>query len=398
MGKIPLLLLSDNPASSTGLGRITRELALRIHANLGDTFDLATYGLGGVSSKNLPWAQYIINRLDNWVPPDLPRVWRDHAGERKGVVLCIWNPSSLVWLADPSKLGPGLMKDFLMSDPFERWIYAPIDAEGPNGLMPKEVKDVCSQFDRTLFYTKWAADMFVRSIGGAHTAEHLPHGIDTKIFYSQDKQEARKDFVRLVTGQEPPVPMPVHDSVFLMGCIATNSARKDYELIFRVCQELRHRNMNVVLWAHTDAFRKHWNLPALAEAYGMENRVVFTNTDLSDEQMAEAYAACDVTIAPGLGEGFGLPIFESLACGIPCFHGDYAGAAEFLPEEYKVKPVGWFSDGWYGHQRPVFREKDWADAIEAQEYWDGKTELPKELDWDVLWPRWEKWLLEGVNG
>ena len=397
MARIPLLLMGDSPSASTGLGRITRELAIRIHETLGKTFRVGTYGLGGIPSRKFGWQQYQITKLENWAPTDLPRVWRDFAGDEKGIIFPIWNPSSLVWLADPSKLTLGTMKDFLESEPFSRWLYAPIDAEGPNGLMPKEVKDVCSQFDRTLFYTGWAADMFFRSIGGAHTAEHLPHGIDTKIFFPRDKHEARQTFIETVTGKKPEVPSPVHDSIFLMGCLATNSARKDFDLVFRVCQELRKRNINLVLWAHTDAFKKHWDLPALAEAYGMKDRVVFTNTDLTDEQMSEAYAACDVTIAPGLGEGMGYPIFESLACGIPCFHGDYAGAAEFLSSEYKIKPTGWYGEGWYGHRRPVFRESDWADAIEGSKFWSGKTELPKELDWDNLWPRWEKWLLEGVN-
>jgi SAM-dependent methyltransferase/glycosyltransferase involved in cell wall biosynthesis len=397
MGAIPLLICGDAPSASTGLGRITRELCIRIHENLGETFRLGTYGLGGAVSRRFGFQQYTITKLEGWAPTDLPRVWRDFAGDERGIIMPIWNPSSLAWLAMPEKLPAGTLKDFLLSNPFDRWLYAPIDAEGPNGKMPKEVAEVCMNFDRTLFYTKWAAEMMDRSeCPIAEPYEHLPHGTDTKIFYPRDRKEMRETFVRTVTGLEPPEPRPVHESIFLIGIVATNTARKDWDLGFQVCQELRNRGVNVVLWAHTDSFRKHWNLPALAEAYGMKDRVVFTNTDLTDEQMAEAHCACDVTLGIGRGEGWGLVESSSLACGVPVVTGGYAGAAEFVPLRMQVKPVAFEGEGWYGHRRPVFRVEDWADVVQAVA--GTKTRLPEGLSWDECWSAWEKWFLEGVNG
>jgi len=148
MAPIPLLLVSDSPAAPTGLGRITRELAVRIHENLGDTFRLATLGYGGNYSSRFKWPQYQISRLEAWSVPDLPRVWKDFAGDEKGIILTIWNPSWLPWLADPEKLAPGTLKDFLKTKPFERWGYFPVDAEGPNGKLPAEVEMVIKGFDR----------------------------------------------------------------------------------------------------------------------------------------------------------------------------------------------------------------------------------------------------------
>ena len=438
MGKFKLMVIGDAPSSSTGLGRITRELCVRIHKDLGETFELATYGLGGINSRRFPWRQYQIANLHNWAPNDLPRVWKDFAGDERGIIFPIWNPSSLGWLADPTKLPAGTLRDFLLSDPFDRWGYFPVDAEGPNGLMPREIKDVCSRFDRTLFYTKWAADMFSRTTGiptyekafgdvrevarkesaGRTVAEyafrtlteeeaalyealgrsirHLPHGTDTKIFYPRDRQEMRKTFIETATGKEAPGPQPVHESIFLVGIIATCTARKDWDLGFQVCQELRKRGLNVVLWAHTDSLVKHWNLPALAEAYGMKDRVVFTTTDLSDEQMAEAQCACDCILGVGRGEGWGLVESSSLACGIPVITGGYAGAAEFVPAAYQVQPVGFHGEGPTGNRRPVFRAEDWADV--AQAAIGTKPSLPEGLSWDECWPAWKKWLLEGANG
>jgi len=402
MGRIPLMLLSDNVASSTGLGRITRELALRIHSDLSDTFELATYGLGGVSSQKFKWPQYIINKLDSWSTPDLPKVWKDFAAGRKGVALTIWNPSWLPWLADCEKLPNGGLKDFLRTKPLERWGYFPVDAVGPNGKLPEEVAEVIANFDRPLMYTEWAARLVDSSLAEhpkwanpkhVGSCPHLPHGTDTKMFYPRDRKEMRRTFVSTVTGGQL---TPMKEDVFLVGIVGTNSARKDWDLGFQVCQELLHRGLNVGVWAHTNKVQGHWNILGLAKAYGLDGRIIPTITDLTDEQMAEAYCACDVTLGIGLGEGFGMPIFESIACGVPCVHGDYAGAAEFLPPEFKVKPIGFWAEGWYANKRPVFDVREWAFRVESAA--KITATLPSELAWDNLWPRWRDWLLEGVNG
>lgn len=394
MSKIPILILGDAPSASTGLGRICRELCIRINEDLSDTFMVGTYGLGGPVSRRFKFQQYTITTLQNWSLPDLPRIWKDFAGDEKGIIFPIWNPSSLVWLADPTKLPAGTLKDFLMSDPFEKWLYAPIDAEGPNGLLPKEVAEVMAGFDRALCYTGWASDLLQKTNG--LVAPHLPHGTDTHIFYPRDRKEMRKTFIETVTGVKPPLPCPVHESILLVGICATNTSRKDWNLGFEVCQELRRRGLNVVVWAHTDELKKHWNLPALAEAYGMKDRVVFTTTDLSDEQIAEAHCATDLTLGLGRGEGWGLVESSSLACGVPVITGAYAGAAEFVPAAYQVQPVGFHGEGPTGNRRPVFRAEDWADV--AQAAIGTKPSLPKGLSWDECWPAWKTWILEGING
>ena len=80
---------------------------------------------------------------------------------------------------------------------------------------------------------------------------------------------------------------------------------------------------DVLLWIHIDAMERFWSISALLVDYGLQNQAVVTTGRLTDEQMTWAYSACDVTWGIGRGEGFGFPIYESLACGIPCIHGNY---------------------------------------------------------------------------
>jgi glycosyltransferase involved in cell wall biosynthesis len=140
---------------------------------------------------------------------------------------------------------------------------------------------------------------------------------------------------------------------------------------------------------------------ALADEFGMRPRMIFTNWHLDDDAMSWAYAACDVTLGIGSGEGWGLPNSEALACGVPCITGDYAGAAEFTPTAFKIEPAAFRLDGYYCNKRPVFRATDWADKV-LEVFSNRETPRVSLLDpkylWKNCWPEWEAWLLEGVHG
>jgi len=118
----------------------------------------------------------------------------------------------------------------------------------------------------------------------------------------------------------------------------------------------------------------------------------------TDEQMAWCYSACDVTLGIGMSEGFGYPIFESLACGTPCIHGaDHGGAAEHMPEDMLVKPVHVRIEGVYNSVRPVHDYRDWYQKLYLMPKKTGGSLLPAYLDWNALWPSWKEWLLKGVS-
>ena len=99
----PLLILSDAPSASSGLGRICRDLATRIHERMSDVCKVATLGYGGPGSCKLGFQQYTIEGMSDWVVPTLPEVWKDFAGEEKGAVLSIWDASRLAWYAQPER-------------------------------------------------------------------------------------------------------------------------------------------------------------------------------------------------------------------------------------------------------------------------------------------------------
>lgn len=411
--KTPLLVLSDAPTSSTGLGRITRELCQHIAADLSDTFRLGSLGFGGGASRSLPWEQWRIQRTENFVAMDLEDVWQEFAGDEGGVLLTIWNPSWVDWLSDPKRVTDMSLRRFLENRPFELWCYVPVDGDGIGGRLPESVTKAIAGFDRVLAYTDYGAKVIDRSLVWASgqpaqsiadqwrrdttrhvPVQHLPHGLDRTVFFPRDRREARRTFMQKVKGHGPEVGA-LREGLLLLNCIATNSARKCWPLAMETLAELVQRGAEAAMWCHTDALQRHWDLVMLADEFGVTDRIVATIGKLTNEQMAQGYAASDIGLGIAEGGGFEYPVYESIACGVPAIHCNYAGAAEFLPEEHKIEPITYRYDGFHAIKRPVSSPQAWADRVLQLK--GTVAELPSELNWENLWPRWRDWLVQGVT-
>jgi glycosyltransferase involved in cell wall biosynthesis len=53
--------------------------------------------------------------------------------------------------------------------------------------------------------------------------------------------------------------------------------------------------------------------------------------------MAELYSSFDVLLNPSMGEGFGVPILEAQACGVPAIVTDFSAMTEVCGAGWKVK-------------------------------------------------------------
>ncbi len=85
-----------------------------------------------------------------------------------------------------------------------------------------------------------------------------------------------------------------------------------------------------------------WRIaPILARLESSPERAhVVRISDASEEDLVALYGACTAVLFPSLEEGFGMPILEAMACGVPCVTGDRtampevaAGFAELVTPE-----------------------------------------------------------------
>lgn len=384
MKPIPFMILSDAPDTHSGLGRIARDLANGISKM--PEFRVSTFGRGGRCSAKLPWPQYVFGPQDGWGEPLLEECWRDFAGREPGVLFTIFDPSRLRWLVSKDNLPDGLVS-FLDSAPFQRWAYMPVDSTGPNNRLTGIVADTIGRFDRVLAYSLWGKQVIERSIG--RDVEWSPHGINLDVFQPRDKAAARAE---LKFGEQDTV----------VGMVATNQVRKDWGLAFCAVAELRKKRPNLKFWCHIDTMNRHWNLHALIGDYGLQDAVQITTTrQFNDRDLSRLYSACDLTILPST-EGFGYPLAESLACGVPVVHSSYGGGTELIPHPgWLVEPVAYQLDTPYNALRPVFDPGEWIAAMERalDSGWSREQcrSSVAHLDLKLLWPStFKKWLLDGI--
>lgn len=400
MKQVPILFLSDSPDLPTGLGRITRDLATLVARDL-PQYRVGTYGRAGNGSKSFPWAQYNFapTMEDQWGITNLERVWNDFAGNETGVMMTIQDPSRMFWFSQPVHEEAPISR-FLNSGRIQKWGYFPIDSTGPGDQLTGICKATVARYDRVLAYTKFGSGVLSRSTG--REVDWIPHGIDTSVFQPRDRKAAR-------------LAMGFKDTDLVLGVNMTNQPRKDWGLAMTIASFLRDKHHNFKLWAHVDILDRHWSMPALIEDFGLGDRIKVTFVgNLDDEQLSYFYSACDATMLPSLGEGFGYPIAESLACGVPCFHGDYAGGAEMLPEEWRIPVKAWRMDAnHYNCVRPVFDPAEWAERISQQfagdlritGAWDRwprssgpvSRAMVEHLNWKNLWAScWKRWFEAGL--
>lgn len=309
---------------------------------------------------------------------DVKRTWWRFAGEKPGVIFTVWDPGrcSGIWQeAQALKV--------------RMWGYFAIDGVNDLGTFGGPAAEVVRGFDRVIAYGHWGAKTLSQVKGDGRAVSYLPHGLDLGIWQPNPLEEE-------MIGRE------------WVGCVAANQPRKDLGLLFEAWREMKAERPDLRFWLHTDEEVRHWSVPELAKIYGLDGKDLLVTTEMTDGDLAEMYRACLVTMLPTLGEGFGYPIVESLACGTPCVTtDDHAGGRELVPKRaWRVQSSGWRTEGLYGIRRPVgnarafARKALWAieevekNEVMVREYCSGAV---AHLGWEALAGRWVSWIRRGLE-
>jgi glycosyltransferase involved in cell wall biosynthesis len=385
MFRTPLMIVGDGPQEPTGLGRIARDLAGLIHAS-DLPVELVQVG-GSIPPIWKEWEHYPLDRsYGDWGASYIEALWQSRFGRTPGILWLIWDPGRLAAYRE-------------IQIPVQKWAYTAVDSTNINRTLGGPARVALESFDRIIAYGRWGAGV-IETL--RHPVPYLPHGMTTEIYWPG----AEWGGVSFVRSQLGPYFQPNVQK--LVGCVATNQPRKDLGLFCHTLAELRDGGIPVFGWLHTDTLVKDWAIPQLIDDFGLQRHLVVTMGEFTDDQLAAFYRACSVTIAPGLGEGFGYPIVESLAAGTPVVHGDFGGGAELIPKREWRFPVRELRlDSVYALKRPVYRASDVVNAIlrifewqhlvgedTTRAYCHGAV---AHLDWLALWPRWRSWIRQGLG-
>jgi len=394
----PIVFFTDSIAANSGLARIGRDLATKTHEHLGDTFRVATLGYGHCGSSKFPFPQYHWNQRDDFLPLELPYIWRDFCGDDPGILFTIGDIQRFLALADTQfsmdRNFAQWMPEMRQSGKLKLWGYFPVDAHNKDGKLGSQLGHTLSHYDRRLVPSEWAKGICERTVPGI-AVEAIPHGVDTSTFHPYPKEDAREKIGQVMAPvlQWPMEPVSVVEDALWIGIVATNQNRKSYSTGVKVVSELA-KTRPVFFWIHTDRMKAEWSILELLSDYGLLQCSMVTVGNVSDEAMAIAYSAMDVTLGIGRGEGYGYPIMESWFCGTPCVAGSYGAHAEFIPDRCLVKPRMMQLEGPLNLLRPIFEAEDWFGPI--NDAVGNPSPSMVGLDWKYLWQDFEKWLKAGL--
>ena len=176
--------------------------------------------------------------------------------------------------------------------------------------------------------------------GGIAGARYAPHGVDLDIFHPLDKAQARAT-------------LGWHPMAFYFVSVATNKQdRKNgynilraYKMFLDLSPEYRQKTR---LYMHTYTDRdvnnsEGYELTNIALSLGIMENVSFPSPatyleGVPDVVMVLIYNAGNVLLLPSKAEGFGMPIIEAGACGMPTIGTDFSAIPELIGNR------GWLID------------------------------------------------------
>ena len=223
----------------------------------------------------------------------------------------------------PPKFTPPKEGHWIMIQP---WEY---------GALPKDwVEPMRSQVDELWVPSNYVREVYVNSGIPASKVFVIPNGVDYGNFHLQAKPK-------------------------------TLNTEKTFKFLF-VGGTIPRKGIDVLLDAYTSAFNRSDDVCLVIKDMGVGTfyrgqsaterimaiqkdveapEILYLKEYLTDKHMAGLYTACDLLVHPYRGEGFGLPVAEAMACGLPVLVtrggacDDFCNDNNSLPIESKRRPI-----------------------------------------------------------
>lgn len=199
----------------------------------------------------------------------------------------------------------------------EGWLWAPwtpIDQEPPPPLVLERLQGA-----HTVLPYAEHGERQLRA-AGVENVRYIPHGVDTTLFRpgsADEKRAARERF-------------GIPEDRFVIGMVAANKgwpSRKNFPeqlLAFRQFKDSGHPD--ALMYLHTLKSTAHGGVDFAQLLWRLElvegEDVLFCDQygytlGMPEPKMAQLYQAFDVLSLVSMGEGFGIPLIEAQASGIP---------------------------------------------------------------------------------
>ncbi len=405
MTKPKLFVWADTPNVTTGFGNVARNLLKNAHEEFDVYFlGINDYGLKQYDTKN--WFIYPVDQRDPYGFDKLPRVLQDCQPDLLFLLQDIFN---IQLFLDKMKHDGKLIPLPPVA------IYFPIDGAPVNAVWKSVFDD--PRVKKIITYSEWAKEQILERFPqiSADSIDVLFHGIEHDVFKPAPKAEIKAFRQAMHWDYKHPV-TDTWEKRFMMCMINRYQPRKMVALGVRATA-LVSKGYKVCSCGHTYGLSKakcdlnmcgpdqvvrmvppkpdvavylHMNihepimgpppahlLPSLLLNAGYEDSDIGKNLfllgnrnhlmdPLAESEMALIYSAADINLSSAIGEGFGLSLAESAACGTQSIAPRNSAIPEVLKTTgYLVKNAGLMNMAMdNSHYRPVVSIPDMVATIE----------------------------------
>ncbi len=322
------MLMMNAPWAPTGYGTQGKLLAKALQKAGHEVAIFANYGLAGGNLQMGGFRVYSPYH-DAWGKDVLPAHMDHFKADYLITLMDVWVTD---WLGDANKKGD------------IRWIpWFPIDHEP----IPERVLEKIDGCHTALAYSAFGYhELYKANVKNRH---YIPHAIDTKVFYPGDKAAAREL-------------IDIPQDAFVIGMVATNKGypdRKAFTEQMIAFRDFQRNHSEALMFMHTNTDQSMGGLDIRKLAAALEippDAIRFPSpysyiNGWPEERIVELYRSFDVLTNCAMGEGFGLPILEAQACGVPVVVNDWTSMTELcfagkLINRKNLYPVWTLLDSW----------------------------------------------------
>lgn len=226
--------------------------------------------------------------------------------------------------------------------------------------LPDRWLEPLARADRIWTATAWGKRIFIANGFASERVDVVPEGVDPLLFHP---------------GVPPAAAFPAAPFKFL--AVGRWERRKGMaDLVRTFDREFGDRDDVLLVLAGLHAGPGDLDLGAELRALGLQrpDRIRIVPPVDTHRTFAGIYTACDAFVAPARAEGWGLPVIEAMACGLPTIVTGYSGPTEFVGEhawriDYRPVPV----------DEPYFERADGDLGLWAEPDWRHLGQLMREV-------------------
>lgn len=375
-----VLIISHAPWRNTGYGRPAFELTgeLKKHGHECAILAVEERGAGLMEYGELP--VYLPPMHDKFAREFGKYVVRDFGAE------------AVITLLDPWVYGDAL---FAGGKPWLAW--CPIDQDPP-----QRGNAILEEAAIVLPFSQFGADVLKRFIPNKRI-DVMPYGVDLSTFSPMPEKirnQKRKD-------------MGLDDQAFIVGMVGTNLTHDRKALRENITGfadfAFTQKNARLFIWSTDEG---DFRLSSLIAELGMQEQISLVTpwqVEMHNgaEHVARFYSILDVLLHASAAEGFGIPIIEAQACGVPVIGARNSSMPELITDRTgwlvdDCKPYWSRLDGWWSRPTPggIARELRSAydylhDGMSRKLIASDCAGAAKQWSWEIIGEKWHE-ILESI--